>query len=93
MGSGGEGIPVVRGRPGQESRCGLSESAGEEARAQMKAMMEQFRATETAMRLLELKVNVCYLGLTPKHVVGEGGAAAVFIGLADAELRLASHVE
>ena len=32
----------------------------------MKAMMEQFRATETAMRLSELKVNVCYLGLTPK---------------------------
>ena len=44
-------------------------SAGEEARAQMKAMMEQFRATETAMRLSELKVNVCYLGLTPKHLV------------------------
>ena len=31
----------------------------------MKAMMEQFRATETAMRLSELKVNVCYLGLVP----------------------------
>ena len=45
-----------------ESQCWLSESAGEEARAQMKAMMEQFLATETAMRLLEPKVNVCYLG-------------------------------
>ena len=41
--------------------------ANEEARAQMKAMIEQFRATETAMRLSELKANVCYLGLTPKH--------------------------
>ena len=33
----------------------------------MKAMMEPFRATETAMRLLELKVNVCYLGLVPNQ--------------------------
>jgi hypothetical protein len=57
-----EGVPVVPGRPGRESRCWLSGSAGEEARAEMKAMMEQFRATETAMRLSELKANVCYLG-------------------------------
>ena len=32
-----------------------------------RSMMEQFRATETAMLLSDLKVNVCYLGLTPKH--------------------------
>ena len=63
---GGEGVPVVLVRPGRESRCGLFGSAGEEARAQMKAMMEKFRATETAMLLSELKVNVCYLGLLPE---------------------------
>jgi hypothetical protein len=66
-------LVIARGRPGRESRCGLSGRAGEEARAQMKAMMEQFRATEAAMLVLELKVNICYLGPRSMESCWRGG--------------------